>query len=494
MSKAMALETQDRFATAKEMLEAIREVKIISLPSYELGQLEAKQELAVAKKAFEVELEHMRIRFNSSLDEIKKWKGKAEAAQIKIDELNEEHETKIAKLKSEYEQIVAQLAESKRILNSADNRSDLPTPSKQIKRKSHKRPEQPYWIELLLRRLSNRLFTSDLAIDLGTTNTLVFAKGRGIVVSEPSIVAINKTTNTIKAVGRDAKEMLGRTPGNIVAIRPMKDGVIANFEVVRRMLQHFIRKAHNGKTWKSPRVVIGIPSEITMIEVRAVEGSAYSANASNVYLVEKAMAAAIGAGIPITEPHGNMIVDIGGGTTDIVVISLSGIVYSRAVRVAGNEMDEAIIHYIKRKYDVLIGERTAEQIKIEIGSAFPLDDSISIEVRGRNLIEGIPKTITITDAEIREALADSVSTIVNAVRVALERIPPEFSADIIERGIVLTGGGAFLKNLDKRLSIETGIPVSLAEDPLESVVIGLGRTLPDFNLLKMVKWDNHLTT
>jgi len=330
------------------------------------------------------------------------------------------------------------------------------------------------------------LFSSDLAIDLGTANTLVYAKGRGIVVSEPSIVAINKVTNAVEAVGRDAKEMLGRTPGNIVAIRPMKDGVIANFEVTEKMLQHFIRKAHNGKTWVSPRVVIGIPSEITQVERRAVEDSAYRA--------KEAMAAAIGAGLPITEPHGNMVVDIGGGTTDIAVISLSGIVYSRSVRVAGNEMDEAITQYIKRKYNLLIGERTAEAIKIELGSAFPLDEELSFEVRGRNLIEGIPKTITISDEEIREALADSVSTIINAVRVALERTPPELSADIVERGIVLTGGGALLKNLDKRLSIETGLPVSLAEDPLASVVLGTGKMLSDFDLLKRVKWDNSLTS
>jgi rod shape-determining protein MreB len=338
------------------------------------------------------------------------------------------------------------------------------------------------------------LFSSDLAIDLGTANTLVFAKGRGIVVSEPSIVAINKITNAVEAVGRDAKEMLGRTPGNIVAIRPMKDGVIANFEVTEKMLQHFIRKAHNGKTWVSPRVVIGIPSEITQVERRAVEDSAYRAKASEVYLVEEAMAAAIGAGMPITEPQGNMVVDVGGGTTDIAVISLSGIVYSRAVRVAGNEMDEAITQFIKRRYNLLIGERTAEQIKIELGSAFELEEPLSMEVRGRNLIEGIPKTIIITDSEIREALADSVSTIVNAVRVALERTPPELSADIVERGIVLTGGGALLKNLDKRLSVETGLPVSLAEDPLSSVVLGTGKMLSDFNLLKRVRWDNTLTS
>src|SRR5215467_13064443 len=338
--------------------------------------------------------------------------------------------------------------------------------------------------------LLSGLRSNDLAIDLGTANTLVYAKGRGVVLSEPSIVAINKVTNNVEAVGKDAKEMLGRTPGNIVAIRPMRDGVIANFEVTEKMLQHFIRKAHNGRTWVSPRVIIGIPSEITQVERRAVEDSAYRAKASEVYLVEEAMAAAIGAGLPITEPHGNMVVDIGGGTTDIAVISLSGIVYSRAVRVAGNEMDDAITQYIKRKYNLLIGERTSEAIKIELGSAFPLDEPLSMDVRGRNLIEGIPKTITMTDEEVREALSDAVSTIINAVRVALERTPPELSADIVDRGIVLTGGGALLKNLDKRLMNETGVPVLLAENPLSSVAIGTGKMLGDFDLLSRVTWDN----
>jgi rod shape-determining protein MreB len=336
------------------------------------------------------------------------------------------------------------------------------------------------------------LFSSDLAIDLGTANTLVYAKGRGIVVCEPSIVAINKITNQVEAVGRDAKEMLGRTPGSIVAIRPMKDGVIANFEATEKMLQHFIKQAHNGQSWVSPRVVIGIPSEITQVERRAVEDSAHRAKASEVYLVEEAVAAAIGAGLPITEPGGNMVVDIGGGTTDIAVISLSGIVYSSSLRVAGNAMDEAITHYIKRKYNLLIGERTAESIKIELGSAFPLEKHLSREVRGRNLIEGIPKTITVTDEEIREALADSMVAIVDAVRVALEKTPPELSADIFERGMVLTGGGALNKNLDKRLAIETGLPVTVAEEPLLSVVLGTGQMLSDFELLKRVKWENTL--
>jgi rod shape-determining protein MreB len=333
-------------------------------------------------------------------------------------------------------------------------------------------------------------FSNDLAIDLGTANTLVYGKGRGIVVSEPSIVALNKITNRVEAVGKAAKEMLGRTPGNIVAIRPMKDGVIADFEVTEKMLQHFIRKAHNGRTWVSPRVVIGVPGEITQVERRAVEEAAYRAKASKVHLVDEAMAAAIGAGLPITEPYGNMVVDIGGGTTDIAVISLSGIVYSRAVRVAGNELDEAIIQYIKRKYNLLIGERTAEQVKMELGSAYPLEEPISMEIKGRNLIEGVPRTITITDEEVREALADPIATIVNAVRVALERTPPELSADIAERGIVLTGGGALLKGIDKRLMQETGVPVSLAENPLSSVVLGTGKMLDDINLLDRVSWEN----
>ena len=333
------------------------------------------------------------------------------------------------------------------------------------------------------------LFSRDLAIDLGTANTLVYARGKGIVVNEPSIVAINKNTNEVEAVGKEAKEMLGRTPGNIVAVRPMRDGVIADFKITERMLTYFIRKAHNRKMLVRPRIVIGVPSEITPVEKRAVQDSAYRAKASEVHLVEQAMMAAIGAGLPITEPSGNMIVDIGGGTTDIAVISLSGIVYSRSVRVAGNEMDDAIMHYLKRKFNLLIGERTAEQIKIEVGSAFPLDRPLSMEVKGRDLIEGIPKTITVMDPEIREALSECVDTIVNAIRVALERTPPELSADISDRGIVLTGGGALLKNLDSRIRDETGLPVSIADDPLASVVLGTGTLLSDFKLLRKVSLD-----
>jgi rod shape-determining protein MreB len=330
------------------------------------------------------------------------------------------------------------------------------------------------------------IFSSDLAIDLGTANTLVYAKGKGIVVNEPSIVAINKNTGEVEAVGKEAKEMLGRTPGNIVAIKPMKDGVIADFKVTEKMLNYFIQKAHNRKMLVHPRIVIGVPSEITQVEKRAVMDSAYRAKASEVYLVEQAMVAAIGAGLPITEPCGNMVVDIGGGTTDIAVISLSGIVYSRSVRMAGNQMDEAIMNYLKRKYNLLIGERTAEQIKIEVGSGYPLDKPLTMEIKGRNLIEGIPKTITVDDSEIREALSECVGTIMNAIRVALERTPPELSADISDRGIVLTGGGALLKNLDKRIREETGLPVSIADDPLASVVLGTGKMLSDFKLLRKI--------
>src|SRR6476659_2553538 len=330
------------------------------------------------------------------------------------------------------------------------------------------------------------VFSSDLAIDLVTANTLVYARGKGIVVNEPSIVAINKNTGEVEAVGKEAKEMLGRTPGNIVAIKPMKDGVIADFKVTEKMLNYFIQKAHNRKMLVHPRIVIGVPSEITQGEKRAVMDSASRAKASEVHLVEQAMVAAIGAGLPITEPGGNMVVDIGGGTTDIAVISLAGIVYSRSVRMAGNQMDEAVMTYLKRKYNLRVGERTAEQIKISLGSAYPLDKPITMEIKGRNLIEGVPKTITIDDSEIREALSECISTIMNAIRVALERTPPELSADISDRGIVLTGGGALLKNLDKRIREETGLPVSIADDPLASVVLGTGKMLSDFKLLRKI--------
>jgi rod shape-determining protein MreB len=333
------------------------------------------------------------------------------------------------------------------------------------------------------------LFSRDLAIDLGTANTLVFVAGHGIVVNEPSIVAINKTNGEVEAVGKEAKEMIGRTPGNIVAIRPMKDGVIADFKVTEKMLTYFIQKAHNRKMLVHPRIVIGVPSEITPVEKRAVQDSAYRANASEVHLVEQAMVASIGAGLPITEPSGNMIVDIGGGTTDVAVISMSGIVYSRSVRVAGNEMDDAIINYLKKKYNLLVGERTAERVKMEVGSAFKLEKPLTMEIKGRNLIEGVPRTVTVDDSEIREALSDCVNTIMNAIRVALERTPPELSADISDRGIVLSGGGALLRNLDVRIREETGLPVSIAEDPLASVVLGTGKMLSDFNLLRRISLE-----
>ncbi|MEM9554829.1 MAG: rod shape-determining protein [Acidobacteriota bacterium] len=331
-----------------------------------------------------------------------------------------------------------------------------------------------------------RYFSDDLAIDLGTANTLVFTRTGGIVVREPSVVVINKITNKIEAVGNEAKEMLGRTPGNIESVRPMKDGVIADFEITEQMLKYFISKAHGGRRWVRPRIVIGVPSEITPVEKRAVRDSAEQAGASEVYLVEQAMMAAIGAGLPITEPSGNMIVDIGGGTTDIAVISLAGAVYSRSLKIAGNELDEAIINYLKRRHNLLIGERTAERIKIELGSAFPLKDELTMEIKGRDLVEGVPKTLAISDSEVREALAEPISQVVDSVRQALERTPPELSADIMDKGIVLSGGGALIRNLDQRLREETGLPVVQADDPLCSVVLGTGRVIEDMDLLRKV--------
>jgi rod shape-determining protein MreB len=331
-----------------------------------------------------------------------------------------------------------------------------------------------------------RFFSDDLAIDLGTANTLVFSRNGGIVVREPSVVVINKLTNRIEAVGNEAKEMLGRTPGNIESVRPMKDGVIADFDVTEQMLKYFIAKAHGGRRWVRPRIVIGVPSEITPVEKRAVRDSAEQAGASEVFLVEQAMMAAIGAGLPITEPSGNMIVDIGGGTTDIAVISLAGTVYSRSLKVAGNELDEAITNFLKRRHNLLVGERTAERIKFELGSAYPLKEELRMEIKGRDLIEGIPKTLVITDSEIREALAEPIAQIVDGVRQALERTPPELSADIMDRGIVLSGGGALIRNLDVRLREETGLPVVVAEDPLCSVVLGTGRLLENMELLRKV--------
>ena len=328
------------------------------------------------------------------------------------------------------------------------------------------------------------LFSSDLAIDLGTANTLVYAKGKGIVVNEPSIVAINKTNGEVVAVGKEAKEMLGRTPGNIVAIRPMKDGVIADFKVTECMLNHFIQKAHGRKLLVHPRIVIGVPSEITQVEKRAVIDSAYRAKASEVYLVEQAMVAAIGAGLPVTEPSGNMVVDIGGGTTDVAVISLSGIVYSRSVRVAGNEMDNAIMQYLKRKYNLLIGERTAEEVKIAVGSAVLMKQPLVTEVRGRDLVSGLPRNLEISSNEVTEAIQEPLRLIVGAVRSVLEETPPELAADIFDRGIVLSGGGAQLRGLDRYLAMHTGIPAVVADDPQTSVVRGTGLALEHFEVLK----------
>ncbi len=325
-------------------------------------------------------------------------------------------------------------------------------------------------------------FSNDLAIDLGTANTLIYVKGEGIVCNEPSVVAVQKDSRgsrRVLAVGAEAKKMLGRTPGSIVAIRPLKDGVIADFEITENMLRYFIQKIHSGKTLvrPRPRIVICVPFGITAVEKRAVRESAESAGAREVYLIEEPMAAAIGAGLPITEPAGNMIVDIGGGTTEVAVISLAGIVFSRSVRVAGDKMDEAIIQHIKRKYNLLIGERTAELIKITIGSAYPGNEIQTMEIKGRDLVAGVPKIIEITDEEIREALMEPVRQVVESVRIALERTPPELAADIVDKGIVLAGGGALLRNLDVLLREETGLPVTLADDPLTAVVMGAGKVL-----------------
>lgn len=333
------------------------------------------------------------------------------------------------------------------------------------------------------------MFSNDLAIDLGTANTLVYLKSKGVVVSEPSVVAVQKDhmgQRKVLAVGMEAKKMLGRTPGSIIAIRPMKDGVIADFDITEEMLRYFIQKVHNRKTLVRPRIVICVPSGITQVEKRAVKESAESAGAREVYLIEEPMAAAIGAGLPITEASGNMIVDIGGGTTEVAIISLAGVVYAKSVRVGGDKLDEAIVQHLKRKYNMLIGERTAEQIKIEIGSAYPEGEVSTMAVKGRDLVSGIPKTLEIDSNEIREALSETVNAIVEAVRIALEQTPPELAADIVDKGIVLAGGGAYLRNLDKLLAEETGLPVVIAEDPLTCVVLGSGKVLDELDLLKRV--------
>ncbi|TKJ33579.1 rod shape-determining protein [bacterium (candidate division B38) B3_B38] len=331
-----------------------------------------------------------------------------------------------------------------------------------------------------------RIFSHDLAIDLGTSYTLIYVSGMGIALFEPSIVAFNRMTNKVEAVGNKAKEMLGRAPGNILAVKPLNDGVIADFDATEKMLECFIKKVCNRRVLVRPRIIICVPSGITQVEKRAVKESALRAKATAVYLVEEPMAAAVGAGLPITEPSGNMIVDIGGGTTEVAVISLAGIVFGQSIRIAGNEMDNAITQYIKRKYNLLIGERTAEQVKIEIGSGYPLEKELTMEIKGRDLVEGVPKTITLSDAEVREALEVPVSAIVDTVKMALEKTPPELAADLVDKGLILTGGCSQLHNLDKRLREEIGIPVSLAEDPMTAVVMGTGKLLENLDLLKRV--------
>jgi len=332
-------------------------------------------------------------------------------------------------------------------------------------------------------------FSNDLAVDLGTANTLVYVRGKGIVLREPSVVAVHRDARGIKkvlAVGAEAKLMLGKTPGNIEAIRPMKGGVIADFDITEAMLRHFIQRVHNRRTLIRPRIIVSIPSGVTQVERRAVKETAESAGAREVYLIEEPMAAAIGAGMPIKEPVSSMVVDIGGGTTEVAVISLSGIVYAKSVRVAGDKMDEAIVQYLKRKYSLLIGERTAEMIKTTIGCAYPDEELKTVEVKGRDLISGIPKIIEINSEEAREAIAEPVSIIVDTIRDALEQMPPELAGDIVDRGIVLTGGGALLRNLDTLLREETGLPVSVADDPLSTVARGSGIALDELELRREV--------
>lgn len=335
-------------------------------------------------------------------------------------------------------------------------------------------------------------FSQDMAIDLGTSSTLIYIKGKGIVLNEPSVVTVETNSKKLLAVGEEAKRMIGRTPGNLTAIRPMREGVIANFDMTERMLRHFIQKVHRGGTLLRPRIIIGVPSRITQVEQRAVKESAELAGAREVYLIEEPVAAAIGAGLPITEPSGNMVVDIGGGTTDIAVISLGGIVYSESVRVAGDQLDGAITSYLKREYSLLIGEHMAERIKMEIGSAYPLSEKKQMAVKGRDVVSGIPRTILVDDNEIREALQDCLTIIIRAIRLALENTPPELAGDIIDRGIVLTGGGSMLQGLDNRLREETSLPIVTVDDPLTSVVLGVGKTLEEFSLLRKISSHSRL--
>ncbi len=330
------------------------------------------------------------------------------------------------------------------------------------------------------------LFSNDMGIDLGTATTLVYVKGEGVVLCEPSAVAVERDTTRVLAVGEEAKRMLGRTPGNIVAIRPMKDGVIADFEITEAMLRYFIKKVHHRHVLVRPRIVIAIPSGITEVEKRAVKDSAERAGAREVFLIEEPIAAAIGVGLPIQEPVGNMIIDIGGGTTEIAVISLAGVVFSKSIRIGGDEMNDAIIEYLKKAYNLMIGERTAEEIKIKIGSAYPMEEEMSLEVKGRDLVVGLPKTVTITSEEIREALQEPLRAIVESAKISLERTPPELAADLIDHGIVMAGGGSLLRGLDKLLSEETGLPVFIAEDPLTAVANGTGKVLNEIRYLKKV--------
>ncbi|XXZ17183.1 rod shape-determining protein [Sorangium sp. So ce315] len=333
------------------------------------------------------------------------------------------------------------------------------------------------------------LFSNDLAIDLGTATTLIYVKGKGIVSCEPSVVAVQRDARggkKVLAVGREAKEMLGRTPGNIQAVRPLRDGVIADFEITEAMLRYFIARAHHRRTLVKPRIIICVPFGITEVEKRAVKESAEGAGAREVFLIEEPMAAAIGAGLPITEPSGNMVVDIGGGTTEVAVISLAGIVYSQSVRVGGDKMDESITAYMKRKYNMAIGEQTAERIKITVGNAYPLEQQLTMEVKGRDMVAGIPKTVVVNSDEIRDSLSEPTNAIVDAVLIALERTPPELAADIVDKGIVLTGGGSLLKNLDVLLREETGLPVMVCDDPISAVVLGSGKALDHLELLKEV--------
>jgi len=328
-------------------------------------------------------------------------------------------------------------------------------------------------------------FSNDMAMDLGTANTVIYVKNRGIVLDQPSVVAIKASTNEVLAAGNKAKLMLGKTPESIIASRPLRDGVIANFELTESMIRYFIRDVHNNrKTIVRPRIIIGVPSGITQVEKRAVEDSAKQAGAREVYTIMEPMAAAIGAGLPVEEPVGNMIVDIGGGTTEVAIISLKDIVYSKSVRVGGDEMDRAIVQYIKRKYNLLIGEKTAEEVKIKIGTAILSEEKKQIEVKGRDLVTGVPKTLTMSDAEVFEALAEPISVIIDAVRSALENTPPELSSDLVDRGITMAGGGSLLKNLDQLISRETGLPVKVAENPLLCVVLGAGKVLDELDFFK----------